>query len=714
MVKNKNKWSDLSMSERADLIKLYVNNGITSLNDIKKDYNSFGDGGDKSNIVTTETDRKILEKEGWNDRIVATMPLNGFSRKEIKNAAKGVARNEELSNEYLDNLIEVGSTKKQKRIFNRAFNKELKRVNIEKELAKETPMPYFEKRGFGNDIYGYKNSPVYDDLDDVVAKSIAIPAATANPLTAMVMENAIIPATGHVLKVTMDPTKAKTGIGTLLATASDATGITFGLHEASKKIDKWLSGDFDHQDIPEFLLDISGAMPFANVAAKTLDNALDASKAMYKTQRAVNTTKPITYKDPGLSQDYINAPGNAEGIQTNPRAATVYNKQITGQLSSKNPSKLSDAERMGIPKGERNNVDNIEEFKSRFDTEPRVAPTGSRQEYAEDFIKAINEGKLYHNYNLTPEEALDEQWDYFMRNRYNELRPKNQPFLGDAGNIHSYAKTLPDVPTEERIPAMWRSETGVSPLVQLYRGYLRRLGYSTYFMTDDDLSKILHYYYKDLTSKMSGVSKNQIFYHGKPNLDPTSKRLYNSLHVSHATYGPPLETYDIFKMGTYTGNTGRSGPGMYFSTVPSYSHRKDGYNIQPYVINNIDELALSNKLGYSGDEGYKHIKDYHTDINRRINISPREFVYRLNKSLPDESNKLVVEVNEAAIPYIPGYKNPSVDVRYRGPNQNIKSLFPHPDRFVLQPDGTVTFTPTDWNDPRFNFKNGGKLLTKRN
>lgn len=43
-IKN-DRWSALSMSERADLIKLYVNSGITSLNDIKKDYNSFGPGG---------------------------------------------------------------------------------------------------------------------------------------------------------------------------------------------------------------------------------------------------------------------------------------------------------------------------------------------------------------------------------------------------------------------------------------------------------------------------------------------------------------------------------------------------------------------------------------------------------------------------------------------------------------------------------------------
>ena len=39
MVNNKDKWSALSMSERADLIKLYVGNGITSLAVMREDYN---------------------------------------------------------------------------------------------------------------------------------------------------------------------------------------------------------------------------------------------------------------------------------------------------------------------------------------------------------------------------------------------------------------------------------------------------------------------------------------------------------------------------------------------------------------------------------------------------------------------------------------------------------------------------------------------------
>lgn len=38
-------WSDLSMSQRSELMQIYLKNGITSLKDMKKHYNSFAEGG---------------------------------------------------------------------------------------------------------------------------------------------------------------------------------------------------------------------------------------------------------------------------------------------------------------------------------------------------------------------------------------------------------------------------------------------------------------------------------------------------------------------------------------------------------------------------------------------------------------------------------------------------------------------------------------------
>lgn len=45
MVRNNDRWSQLSMKKKADLFSIYTQNGYTSLEDIKKHYNSFAPGG---------------------------------------------------------------------------------------------------------------------------------------------------------------------------------------------------------------------------------------------------------------------------------------------------------------------------------------------------------------------------------------------------------------------------------------------------------------------------------------------------------------------------------------------------------------------------------------------------------------------------------------------------------------------------------------------
>lgn len=45
MSNNKDRWYSLSMKDRAGLIKLYVNNGITDISTIKNHYNKFSTGG---------------------------------------------------------------------------------------------------------------------------------------------------------------------------------------------------------------------------------------------------------------------------------------------------------------------------------------------------------------------------------------------------------------------------------------------------------------------------------------------------------------------------------------------------------------------------------------------------------------------------------------------------------------------------------------------
>ena len=52
---NKDKWSALSLKDRAALIDIYVKSGITDLEEIRKDYNSFGDGGDTEPLYYDDT-----------------------------------------------------------------------------------------------------------------------------------------------------------------------------------------------------------------------------------------------------------------------------------------------------------------------------------------------------------------------------------------------------------------------------------------------------------------------------------------------------------------------------------------------------------------------------------------------------------------------------------------------------------------------------------
>lgn len=56
-MKPNNKWNELTMQQKADLMRLYVANGYTNLDSIRKHYNTFNDGG------PAETQPE--EKSGW-------------------------------------------------------------------------------------------------------------------------------------------------------------------------------------------------------------------------------------------------------------------------------------------------------------------------------------------------------------------------------------------------------------------------------------------------------------------------------------------------------------------------------------------------------------------------------------------------------------------------------------------------------------------------
>lgn len=86
-------WSDLSMSQRSELIQIYLKNGVTSLDEMKKHYNSFAEGG--STDIPPERFFGIATPEVTDNNIY-------YSRNsllpEVKVVAKGDPR--KVNNDY--------------------------------------------------------------------------------------------------------------------------------------------------------------------------------------------------------------------------------------------------------------------------------------------------------------------------------------------------------------------------------------------------------------------------------------------------------------------------------------------------------------------------------------------------------------------------------------------------------------------------------------
>lgn len=48
------KWEELSMSDRSNLMKTYLQNGVTQLSAMRDHYNKFADGGEVDNVHSTQ------------------------------------------------------------------------------------------------------------------------------------------------------------------------------------------------------------------------------------------------------------------------------------------------------------------------------------------------------------------------------------------------------------------------------------------------------------------------------------------------------------------------------------------------------------------------------------------------------------------------------------------------------------------------------------
>lgn len=88
-MENKDRWSALSLKDRADLMNMYITNGISDLKEMKKHYNSFGDGG---RIL----DGNETEQTSSGVSIDTSVPLE--SREEFLNNKRAAIRTQALQN----------------------------------------------------------------------------------------------------------------------------------------------------------------------------------------------------------------------------------------------------------------------------------------------------------------------------------------------------------------------------------------------------------------------------------------------------------------------------------------------------------------------------------------------------------------------------------------------------------------------------------------
>lgn len=117
------KWEELSLKDRADLMKLYIQNGFTNLSKIKNHYNSLDSGGRLSiPMMSSFLNQKLLTP---NSNTIPSLPINiddvrfeylvdnpEASRRALKEELKTVIARNDIFNQKRKSLRQVRALKK--------------------------------------------------------------------------------------------------------------------------------------------------------------------------------------------------------------------------------------------------------------------------------------------------------------------------------------------------------------------------------------------------------------------------------------------------------------------------------------------------------------------------------------------------------------------------------------------------------------------------
>lgn len=368
---------------------------------------------------------------------------------------------------------------------------------------------------------------------------------------------------------------------------------------------------------------------------------------------------------------------------------TLQNAQDINRINSIK-SNISEAERMGIPKGERNQRVVLREWpkgplpenfvwrRSNEDIVGEIQLSDDLSDIARPFEKDF------------PYRITDVQSGYAYFPRFGEFAGTSiyDDIFNDLGSQLTYVH--PSI--------LAKGHLKENPMIWDYRRYLLSQGIPSENISTETLEKILSQQYQQLTNTMTGKAKGLVLWNGSPNW-------FDEFNFAE-------------NLGTVSHNMGNAGAGNYFSRgrqkyglydQPGFSYRLNSldqvpfqlnWNMQPYLITDIKSMPH-----------YSQIERLPENMMNRS----RNYVRTLRPN-----DQLVIKISGGMrYPTLQPTKfqtmenmGDQMEFRLRR-NTGIKSLFPHPDTFVRNPDGSVSIL-RDWNDPRVNYKNGGKIKKIKN
>ena len=384
---------------------------------------------------------------------------------------------------------------------------------------------------------------------------------------------------------------------------------------------------------------------------------------------------------------------NVEPITiTNPQVPKQDNLLTLKNLSDINriasiKSNISEAERIGIPKGERNQRVVRRKWKNDPLSEKEIwrndpdTPVGAIQ-LSDDLSDIATPFDKY--YVLDDVESITRGFpSRFREFKGNSIYDDIFQKLGD-----QLAYVHPSISAKGSLEE--------NPMIWDYRRYLLNQGIPSENISTETLEKILSQQYQQLTNTMTGKAKGLVLWNGSPNWFDKFDYENNLGNVSHNMGNAGAGTY--FSRGRQSyGLSDQSGYVPYESSVTMLPFQLN-WNIQPYLITDIKSMPHYNQIEHIPENMMNRSIDYVRTLKpnnqlvintfggmRHPTLQPTKF--QTNSNLGDQ-----------------------IEFRLRR-NTGIKSLFPHPSTFVTNEDGTISII-RDWNDPRVNFKQGGKLKTK--